>query len=417
MELREHFQQAQESLADHPRRVLASALGVFWGAAAIVVILAWGSGFRAFMRQEMSRYGKGCLFVMPAVTSSGFPGHRAGVHIRFSRDDVAAAERTSHDEIEAIVAEHRSRERVLAEAGAHVRRLDLTGVDERFAALRNFRIGNGRFFDAGDVQLRRAVAVIGYEAAQALFGDAGAAVGHTLRVEGHPFEVIGVAAHKGRQYINTNRPDNRLLVIPITTAESLLGYDDKAVDHLLVYPRPGVTPEGALRVVLRALGPLAGFDPNDVDAVRWFDVTLPQRISDLFYLGFMVFMGVAGTVTLLIGAVGIANYQLATLAERAVEIAVARAIGARARTVVIQTVLESLLVSAGTALLGVLLGLAGCIALGTLMPPGLFPKPIISPVAVGVTAIATLGVAVIAALVPALRVRRMEIAIALRAGM
>lgn len=417
MEPREHLRQAWESLGDHPRRIIASAMGVLWGTAAIVVLLAWGSGFREFMRQEMSRFGQGCLFIIPAVTSSGFPGHRAGVRVRLSREDAAVAERANHDEVEAILAEHLSGERIRAEAGAHVRRLDLTGVDERFPALRSFRIGNGRFFDASDVEMRRAVAVLGYEAAQALFGRAEAAVGRTLRVEGHPFEVIGVAAQKGRQYINNNRPDNRLLILPITTAESLLGFSDKAVERLSVYPRPGVAPQRALHLVLATLGPRAGFHPDDLDAVRWFDITLPARISELFYAGFLVFIGISGLVTLLIGAVGIANYQLATLAERAVEIAVARAIGARSRTLVIQTVIESLLVSGGTVLLGILLGLAGCTVLARLTPPGLFPRPIISAVTVLVTAVATLGVAIVAAVVPALRVRRMEIAIALRQGM
>ncbi|MFI5397062.1 MAG: ABC transporter permease [Candidatus Binatia bacterium] len=417
MDLRERFRQAFESLADHPRRVIASAMGVLWGAAAIVLMLAWGSGFREFMREEMSRYGKGCLFIIPAVTSSGFPGHRAGVHVRLSRDDAAAAEGANHDEVEAILPEHLSRERVRAEVAGHVRRLDLTGVDARFASLRNFSMAGGRFFDATDIELRRAVAVLGYDAAQALFGQAEHAVGRTLHVEGRPLEVIGVAARKGRQYMNNDRLDNQLLIIPITSAEALFGYDEKSVSILVVYPRPGVTPERAFRAVVATLGPRAGFHPDDIDAVRWYDLTLPSRISELFYAGFMVFMGIAGTVTLLIGAVGIANYQLATLAERAVEIAVARAIGARSRTLVVQTVIESLLVSGGTVLLGVLLGVAGCVALATLTPPGLFPKPIVSAITVGVTAVATLGVAIVAAVVPALRVRRMEIAMALRAGM
>ena len=56
MDFREHLQQALESLSDHPRRVLASAMGVFWGAAAIVLMLAWGSGFREYMREELSRF-------------------------------------------------------------------------------------------------------------------------------------------------------------------------------------------------------------------------------------------------------------------------------------------------------------------------------------------------------------------------
>jgi putative ABC transport system permease protein len=417
MDLREHLQQALESMADHPRRVLAAVMGVFWGAAAIVLMLAWGAGFREFMRVELARYGKACVFMVPGVTSSGFPGYRAGIHVRFSRADVQAAERIHHEEVAALLPEHLSTERVLAEAGGHVRRLDLSGCDQRFAAYRNFHLAQGRSFDDADVELRRAVAVLGYEAAAALFGDATAAVGRTLRVEGRPFEVIGVAAPKGRQYFNTNRPDNRLLLVPITTAEALLGYDEKAVARINLYPRPGVAPERALRAVLTTLGPRAGFHPDDIDAVRWFDISQPSKISELFYVGFMVFMGVAGTVTLLIGAVGIANYQLATLAERTVEIAVAKAIGAHNRTLMLQTILESVLVSGGTALLGVLLGLVACVALATFSPPGLFPTPIISPLAVAVTSLAVLGVAVTTATIPALRVRRMEIAAALRAAM
>lgn len=418
MDAYEHLRQAVESIADHPRRVVASAMGVFWGAAAIVLMLAWGTGFREFMREEMARFGTACVFVHPGVTSSGFPGYRAGVPIRLSRTAAAAAERANREEVEAIIPEHLPRERVLAEARGRVRRLDLTATDERFAQYRNFRLSAGRTFDASEVQRRRAVAILGHDAAAALFGDAAAAsVGKTLRLAGHPFEVIGVAARKGRQYINTNRPDNRLVIVPVTTAEAVLGFDEKAVSRLDVYPRAGVAPERALRAVLASMGPRAGFHPDDRDAVLWFDVAWISRISDLFYVGFMIFMSVAGTVTLLIGAVGIANYQVATLAERTVEIAVARAIGARARVVMVQTVLEALLVSGSTVVLGTLLGLVGCVALATLPPPGMFPAPIVSPLAVGVTGAAALGVAVLAALVPALRVRRMEIAVALRAGM
>jgi putative ABC transport system permease protein len=413
----EYLREALESVAAHPRRVIASAMGVFWGAAAIVLMLAWGSGFREFMHDELRRYGQACVFVIPGVTSSGFPGYREGVHIRLARNDVAAAERISHEEVAAIIPEHLSDERVLAEAAGRVRRLDLTATDERFAVYRAFGVAYGRVFDTSDVERRRAVAILGHEAAEALFGTAADAVGRVVRINGRPFEVIGVAARKGRQYFNTNRPDNRLLIVPITTAEVLLGYDERALSRINIYPRPGVNPEKALRSVLTTLGPRADFHPDDVDAVRWFDISQPSKISDLFYVGFMIFIGICGAVTLLIGAVGIANYQLATLAERTVEIAVARAIGARARTIVVQTVVESLLVSGSAVVLGVVLGLIGCVSLATLPPPGMFPVPVVSRPAVLVTTLASLAVAVIAALVPALRVRRMDVAVALRASL
>jgi ABC-type antimicrobial peptide transport system permease subunit len=82
-----------------------------------------------------------------------------------------------------------------------------------------------------------------------------------------------------------------------------------------------------------------------------------------------------------------------------------------------QTVMESLMVSGITAFLGVSFGLAACLALDALSPPGVLPTPIISGPVVAITGIALVGVAVVAAVIPALRVRGMEIAAAVRAGL
>jgi hypothetical protein len=141
----------------------------------------------------------------------------------------------------------------------------------------------------------------------------------------------------------------------------------------MVYPRRGVSAAGAVKAVLASLGPRAGFHPEDGDAVKWFDTGQFLDLVDLFYAGFSVFIGAAGIITLLIGAVGIANYHLATLAERSVEIAVCKAIGARSRVLIFQTVLDSLLVSGGAALGGVSRSRA-CVALGRIALLAALPR-------------------------------------------
>ena len=414
MEPRELLRQALESIADHPRRAVASSMGVFWGAATIVLLLAWGTGFREYMHGELQRFGRGVVFLAPGITSSGFPGHRKGVRVAFSRDDAEAAERANAEWVEAVLAEHASQGRVLVESRGRARRLDLAASDARYAHYRRFAMAHGRFFDADDAENARPVAVLGPDAARDLFGGEEAAVGRLLRVDGRPFRVIGVTSRKGRQYTNTNRPDNRLLMVPASAAERRLGYDEEDVSRLLVIPRPGADADRALRAVRATLGPRAGFHPDDTDALRQFDMTAFLGLVDLFYAGFMVFIGVAGTITLLIGGVGIANYHLATLAERTVEIAVARAIGARSRTLALQTALESFLLSGTTTASGVLLGVASCRALAALAPADRFPTPILSPLVAVVSGAALLAVALVAAALPALRVRRLEVAAALR---
>ncbi len=417
MDWREHLRQVLESLGDHPKRVIASATGVLWGAAAIVLLLAWGTGFREYMKRELGSFGRPLVFVFPALTSSGFEGVRKGVPIRFDRDYAAIVARESHDLVEAVLPEHESRERFLVDTpDGRARRFDLAGVEARYAELRLFRLGHGRFFDASDIEHGRTFAVLGFDAARDLFGSAEAAIGGRIRIAGWPFEVIGVADAKGRQYSNTNRPDNRLVLVPITAAEAHLGFRKDAVSRFLLFPRAGIDGETAFRAATPTLARLCNFHPDDPDAVKHFDLTKMLGLVDLFYAGFMVFIGLTGSLTLVIGGIGVANYQLATIAERSMEIAVARAIGARTRTIVIQTTLEALLVAGGAALAGVLLGLAGCLALATLPPPGLFPVPIVSPLVIAITITALLAVAAASSILPALRVRAMDVATALRGG-
>src|SRR5512145_1914308 len=103
MDWRERWLQVFESIAANPRRALGSGLGVFWGAAATILMLAWGAGFRDFMRAELGRYGRPAVFVLPGVSSSGFPGYRAGVPVRATREDARVAERDCAEQVEALV--------------------------------------------------------------------------------------------------------------------------------------------------------------------------------------------------------------------------------------------------------------------------------------------------------------------------
>ncbi len=416
MELREQLQSAWEAVADQPRRAIASALGVYWGAAAIVVLLSVSSGFHAFMQAEMGGYGRPMLFVIPGVSSSGFPGHRAGVRIELARADLEYAERRSAQHLLAILPEHRSGSdaRALVEARGRRRRFDVSGVDPRFAEHRRFRLAAGRFFDDAELARSRAVAVLGYDAAAKLFGRAEDGVGRSIRVNGAAFRVVGVAAKKGRQYFNTNRKDNDLVLVPITTAEARLGYRERSVAFASLILRPGADPDAALREVLAALGPRAGFHPRDTDAVRYFDLSGVLGLIDLLHVGFGWFVAFAGTMTLAVGGVGIANAHLASLTERTAELALARALGARTRVLVRAAVLESLLVSGITAVAGVATGVGICWTLAwALAGTGL--APVLSPGGLAVAGLALAAVSVVAALLPALRVRATDVSAALRA--
>ena len=416
MDLREALTQTADALRDRPKRALASSVSVFAGSAAIVVMLAWGTGFREFMRAQLESFGERIVLLYPSQTSSGFAAYRKGVPVQIGRADVELTERLQAQAVQALVAEHLSEGRLLVEARTgRVRRLDVSAADERYGRLRRIDVEHGRFFDAEDVRRGRSVAVLGHDAAADFFGDAAAAIGQVLRIEGASFEVIGVARSKARQYLDTTRPDNRLVIVPTTAAEWKLGFDEEAVTRVILLPQPAVSPKDAIAAVARTLGPLSRFHPDDVDALRRRDLASLLAVVDLFYAGFMIFVGVAGCLTMVVGGIGIANYQLACLAERTVEIAVAKAIGARNRTLMLQSALDGLVLGAGAGVAGVAVGLLACAGLTRLAVGGALPEPRLSLAVVVVTLFAMGLVSTVAAVIPALRVRSMEIAPALRA--
>ena len=131
-------------------------------------------------------------------------------------------------------------------------------------------------------------------------------MGSTLRINGEAFELIGIFDEKSRrQYVNTNRPDNQLLVVPTTVADARLGFEEDQISVLMGYPRAGVEAERVFKVVVASLGKRRGFHAEDTDAGRHFDMTQTTRLLDLMHAAFTLFIGLAGTVTLLVGGVGL----------------------------------------------------------------------------------------------------------------
>lgn len=415
MEARELCRHAIESLLESRSRALVTWLAVFWASAGTVFLVACGLGFRDYMLAQLREYGRGSLNVTGGVTSSGYPGYPVGRKVRISRSAAARAEAEAAG-IEAILPVHLREEGYsLLTAGRRQRWYQLDGVDERYLWYRNFRVREGRELTAADVAQSRRVAVLGHDVAVELFGSAEAATGARIAIDGHAFQVIGVCDGKPRQYVNPGRPDNRLVLVPISAAEDALGFDPEDVERLLVYPRLA-DGRSAMERVLGVLGPEAGFHPDDLDAISWQDTRRLSRAVDLISAGFIGFVALAGSVTLLVAGVGVALFQLSTLASRVREIGILKAIGARNRTLVAQSVAESLLLTGSGVVLGTVFAVAGTEALAVLARARSLPEPRVS-LALGIAVgVALVAVGCAAALLPALRVRRMEPSAALRSA-
>jgi hypothetical protein len=119
--------------------------------------------------------------------------------------------------------------------GGHIKVVWTYGVGAASGEIRNFAIGRGRFITKADVDTHQRVLVIGAKVEQRLFGR-GSALGRTVRLDGHPFRIVGVSREKGEQMVNMGPRDDEQVLLPYSTAQRLFTGTDH-IDYVLYEPR------------------------------------------------------------------------------------------------------------------------------------------------------------------------------------
>jgi putative ABC transport system permease protein len=219
--------------------------------------------------------------------------------------------------------------------------------------VRNVELVEGEFISEIHLLGRAAVAVIGPDVAEELFGRTEGVLGETVRVEGQPFRVIGVTESKGGS--NFSNEDNQIIV-PLTTAQvRLLRRTRDAVDVILVEaisPENVATANEEISAILRARHrtPI-GADDFTIFTQQDFLETA-QAITGVL----TVFLGGIAAISLLVGGIGIMNIMLVSVTERTREIGLRKAVGARKRDIMLQFLTESALLSMMGGLIGIALG-------------------------------------------------------------
>ena len=396
----------------HKSRFGLTALGIAWGAMMLTYLSATADGYDQHFERQLDKLGQRIVFLFPGIATKAHVGQRGARPVKLEREDL--------DRITRLHAVERAAPnlwlgpRVLRAAG-RTKLVHTYGGSEETAQLRNFEIADGRFLARRDVDLGRNVIVLGPRAARRLFGNV-RAVGREVHVEGIPFEVIGVARAKGDQLLFMGPPDDEIAFVPFTTARTWFTRSD-VLEQIAFASRTREGSWAAVDLVRATLGRHHGFRKDDAAAMGYFNVQEPVDIVHGLLLALRVFLSAASLVTLIAGAVGVMNIMLVMVAERTREIGLQKAIGASNRRVFAEVVAETLLVTLVAGGLGVLLAWLGV----TLSARGIAPGQTMQAVPMlelhrVVTTLATLvGVALLSALLPALRAIRTDPAAALRA--
>ncbi|MFN0159065.1 MAG: ABC transporter permease [Bacteroidota bacterium] len=322
-------------------RTFLTIFGIVWGTVAIVVLLAFGMGFKRQLSINMHGIGESIAIMFPGSTTKAFEGFGTGRSIRFVEEDTRflATQVPEIDKISPEYSSHSSQVRL----GENIMNTLVAGVYPIYADMRNIiPERGGRFVNEPDLADRRRVALIGDQVKQLLFGD-GEAVGNVIYVDQVPFTVIGVMQKK-TQNSSYNRRDADRVYIPASTFSAV--YGSPYLSNIIYTPKDPTRNEEVRQQVREALSRRYRFDLTDEDAVWIWDTAEFDKFIFYFFLGFNIFMGMIGSFTLGVGGIGVANIMYIVVQERVKEIGIKRAVGAKKKDIMFQFFLETFFIIA-----------------------------------------------------------------------
>jgi putative ABC transport system permease protein len=377
------------ALGANKMRTLLTMLGIIIGVAAVITMIALGSGAQQAVEDRISGLGANLLFVRPGAGHSRGVRLAAGAVENIDADDVAALRRECPSVL-AVVPEATSSYQVEFENRNWNTRV--TGTTPEYEWVRNAPVASGSYFTHGDDQRRARVCLLGRTVVDNLFEDLDP-VGRAVRIRGLSFTVRGVLQEKGIQ--GWWNQDDQIL-IPVQTALHRVMGRDRYSSLALRVANEDLMDAATLEVetVLRRQHKLGPGEENDFTVRSMSDVasTLGEASRT-----FTVLLASIALVSLLVGGIGIMNIMLVSVTERTREIGVRMAMGARRRDILAQFLIESV----ALAVVGGLVGVAFGVALAALLSRWYDWNTLISPLSVAVSFTFALAVGVFFGLYPA----------------
>ncbi|MBU0570157.1 ABC transporter permease [Patescibacteria group bacterium] len=341
---------AKAALADFKRnkvRTLLTSLGIMIGVLSVVMLIALGLGLKNYLKQTFENLGANLVMVMPGSGFGGGGMSPAGLMggIEFDERDVNSLSRIANVKY-TVPLFFKS---TTIETGSNEESAYVMGVNTDHFKLMDAELVAGEYFDDSDVQARAKVAVLGYNIADKLFEEVEGAVGKTIRFSDQRFKVVGVVEKTG-----DNEQDNSVIIPYKTTYGSM--NPDKTFWAIYI----GVESEDDVSVVQEKVEEtlLKRYKEDE------FSVTEQSELLSTINQIFNILNGVLvaiGSISLVVGGIGIMNIMYATVTERIKEVGIIRAVGATEADILRQFLTESVLLSVFGGVLGLLL--AGLIVL------------------------------------------------------
>lgn len=355
IDLESTFKIAIRSLKVNKMRSILTSLGIIIGVSAVIIMLSVGEGAKGKISKDIASMGSNLLMVMSGSSTSGGVRMGSGTRPTLTMKDAEAIAKECPSVLEVAPVVSGAKQLVFSNQNWST---GVYGITPSYMTVNLWEIEEGRGITVEDIKNSTKVVVLGSTVVTNLFGDLDP-VGKTIRIAGMPFKVVGILKPKGQSGMGQDKDDTAM--IPMTTAQKkLFGTDFPGVVKFInVQAKSEDSIDSAqdeIKDLLRERHTLAKNKDDDFTIRNFTQMleTIKQATNTMTIL-----LGSIASVSLLVGGIGIMNIMLVSVTERTKEIGIRMAIGAKAKDIRLQFLIEALLLSLAGGLIGVIIGVSG----------------------------------------------------------
>lgn len=394
---------ALRELRRNPVRAFLTVLGIIIGVAAVITMVTLGQATTQAVKNQISELGSNLISVRPGM---GFGPRSASAGVpSFTEADVRAIA-NQIDNIAAIAPVSSTTLSTIYRQNA--RTTSVVGTTPDYFQINNWTLGDGRFFTDADARAGQAVCVIGKTVVDNLF-ERDDPLGKKIRLGKSACEVIGVLQSKGQSGMGDQ---DDTIIVPLTALQRrLVGRTStRNINQITISAAEGSNSDALIAEITSLMRQRRNLQSNEDDNFHVFDTRqIAETLSSSTQMMTTLLAAVAG-VSLLVGGIGIMNIMLVSVTERTREIGVRLAIGARAREVLLQFLVEAITLSSVGGVLGILIALLLCVGISKIIQVPFTFDPQINSIAI----VFSMAVGILFGFAPARRAARLDPIDALR---
>lgn len=356
------FRISLRALRVNKMRSALTMLGIIIGVGAVIAMLAVGTGASRKIAAQISSMGSNLLMILPGSTTAGGVRMGAGTQPTLTMGDVEAILKESSAVAEAAPVLNGVAQVVYRHQNWST---GVVGTTPGMLEVRDWPLALGRSFTQQDVKSAAKVCLLGQTVVDNLFGSMDP-LGQIVRIKKIPFTVIGVLATKGQSPQGQDQDDT--IYVPVTTAQKkLFGTSFPGMVRIIMVKAKSTEDLGpAERQVTELLKQRHRIGPKQDNDFTVRNLTQFMQAAEQSSKVMTILLGAIGSVSLLVGGIGIMNIMLVSVTERTREIGIRMAVGAKTWDIRLQFIIEALTLSLIGGVAGIIFGVSGSKILSTL---------------------------------------------------